>query len=158
NEGLEARAGETDGQDLVVVLRRGFIEVQRGDDRAVRKRDLPFAKRLDRNVVAELSAYLSHCGSGQMVDGEQAPIAISVRNGDAIDRRDSALGLRLGLIGVLRRGCRHVRDANGDKGANAQEADDLTSDPKCAALHGLSLDARFEPSRRYAAANVSEVG
>src|SRR5262249_52876395 len=99
----------------------GFVPMQCGNDCAIRERELPFTKGLYRNVVAQLGAHLFQfaCCSGQVVDGDQAPVTVSVRNCDAVDWGGTTLSPRLAFLGVLCRGFRDVQSANGDSGANA---------------------------------------
>src|SRR5262245_1807647 len=58
--------------------------MQRGNDCAVRERELPFTKGLYRNVIAQLGAHLFQFAScsRQVVDGDQAQVTVSVRNCD----------------------------------------------------------------------------
>src|SRR5262249_34322643 len=121
DERLESGAGKTDGQDLVVFLRRNLGPMQRGNDRAVRERELPFAKRLYRNIVAQLSAQLFDLASCvfEVADGDYAPVAVSGRNRHAVDRRGVARGRWLTCRDILCRGFGDVESANGDDGANS---------------------------------------
>ena len=93
--------------------------MQRGNDCAVRERELTFPKGLYRNIVAQLGAHLFQFASCQVINGDRAPVTVSGRNCDAIDRRGIALSLWLVLLGALCRGFRDVQNANGDNGANA---------------------------------------
>src|SRR5262249_15597042 len=127
---LQAGAGKAAGEDFVVVLRRGFMPVQRGNDGAVRERELAGPKRLDRNIVAQLGAHLFQAASGQVVDGDQAPVAVAGRNRDAVDRGGVALGLRRTLLGTLCRRRRDVKSADRDDGANPQGPKNRRSSPQ----------------------------
>src|SRR5262249_7828137 len=73
----------------------------------------------------------------QVVDGDQAPVTVSVRNRDAIDR--GGIARSLALLGALRRGLRDVERANRDRGANAHNAKNLPGGPK---RHDLLPSAR----------------
>src|SRR6516164_3183115 len=105
--------------------------MQRGNDRAVRERERPFAKGLYRNIVAQLGAQLFQVASGQAGDGDQAPVTVSGRNCDAVDRGGMTLGPSLALLGALCRGFRDVQRANGESGANAESSKYRTPGPTC---------------------------
>jgi hypothetical protein len=60
---FEAEAGKTGGQSLVVKVGRFFIPMESGNDCAVRERQSPVAKGIDRKIVAQLRANVSY-GSG----------------------------------------------------------------------------------------------
>src|SRR5262249_36840087 len=105
--------------------------MQRGNDCAVRERELPFAKRLYRDIVAQLGAQLFQLASCQVGDGDQAPVTVSGRNCDAIDRGGMTLGPWLALLGALCGGFRDVQRANGESGANAESTKNLPSGPTC---------------------------
>src|SRR6516164_1067147 len=110
--------------------------MQRRNDCAVRERELPLAKGLYRNVVAQLSAQLPEATSCEVADSDQAPVAVSSRNCDAIDRGGITPRLYLALLGALCGGFREVESANEESGANAQSTMSLRSDVKC---HDLLL-------------------
>src|SRR5262249_40979747 len=112
----------------------GFIPMQRGYHGAVWERELSCPKGLYRNIVTQLGAQLLQVASCQAGDGDQAPVTVSGRNCDAIDRGGSTLSRWLALPGALRRRFRDVQRANGDRGADAQSTKNLPSGPKC---HGL---------------------
>ena len=114
--------------------------MQRGNDCAVREGDRPVAKGLDRNIVAQLGAQLFQVVACQAGDRDQAPVTVSGRNCDAIDRGGMTLGLRLALL-ALCRGVRNVQSANGDCGANAQSAEKVPGGRKCHDL--LPVGARL---------------
>src|SRR5260221_1200330 len=103
--------------------------MQRGNDCAVRERELSFPERLDRNIVAQLGAQLFQVVSYQVGNGDHAPVAVSGRNCDAIDRGGITLGLWLALL-ALCGGSRDVQSANGRRGANASSGKNLTHGPK----------------------------
>src|SRR5262249_5660428 len=93
NERLEAGTRKADGQDFIVFVRRDFIPMQRGNDGAVRERELPCPKGLYRNTVPQLGAHLFYGASCQVVDGDQAPVTVSGRDFDSVDRRSFSVGL-----------------------------------------------------------------
>jgi hypothetical protein len=90
--------------------------MQRGNDCAVRERELPFPKGRYRNVVAQLGAHLFQVASSQMIDGDQAPVTEPRRNFDSVDWRGLSIGLpRCGS---------HVGDHAGQRaGSNERESD-----------------------------------
>src|SRR5262245_62705550 len=67
--------------------------MQRGNDCAVRERELAFAKGLYRNVIAQLGAQLLEFVSCQLLDRDQAPVAVTCGNFDTVDRRGVSVGL-----------------------------------------------------------------
>src|SRR5215813_6265251 len=95
NKRLQARARKADRYDFVVFLRRDFIPMQRGNDGAVGERELPCPKGLYRNIVAQLGAHLFQVAScsRQVVDRDQAPVTISARDLDSVDRRGVSVDL-----------------------------------------------------------------
>src|SRR5579871_1736411 len=90
DEGLSSR--EWTGEDVIVHLRGDPIPMQRCNDRAVRKRWLPFLERVDRDVVAELDAKLVDFTGQQLVYGDHLPVAISLRDLGEEDWARPALG------------------------------------------------------------------
>src|SRR5580704_8944336 len=74
--------------------------MQRGNDGAIRERQSAVAVGLDRKIVAQFGAQLLELASptGQLLarqslDGDQAPIVISVGDFNSIDRRSLSIGL-----------------------------------------------------------------
>src|SRR5262249_37643539 len=82
---------------------------------------------LYRNIVAQLRAQLLEFASGQVNHRDQAPVAVSGRNCDAIDRG----GMTLGLLGALRRRRRDVKSPDGDSRASAYSAKGLQGGMTC---------------------------
>ena len=79
-------AGEFGGQGFVVVFGRDTGPVNRGNDAAVRERELPFLKGFDRFIVAELSAQLVGLAwYKKLVNGDRFPIAVSGGDFDSVD-------------------------------------------------------------------------
>src|SRR5262245_9079614 len=126
--------------------------MQRGNDCAVRERERPVAKGLDRNIVAQLGAQLFQVASCQAGDRDQAPVTVSGRNCDAIDRGGMTLSLRLALL-ALCRGFRDVQSANGDCGANAQSTEKAPGGRKCHDL--LPVGARLTYADWLSACRIS---
>src|SRR5271163_1856982 len=82
-------AGEWNVQNFVVVLRRDATPMNCGNDGAVRERERPFLKGLDRYVVADLSAQLlAHTREMELFHGDQLPVAVSGRDFDSVYRGD----------------------------------------------------------------------
>src|SRR5262245_33012281 len=127
--------------------------MQRGNDCAVRERELSFPKGLYRNIVAQLGAHLFQIASCQVVDGDQSPVTVSDWNCDAIDRGGITLSLRLALLGALCRGSRDVKSANDDSDANAQSTKNLPSGPK--GHNRLPAGARLIHSDQLSSCRIS---
>src|SRR5258706_13838923 len=98
--------------------------MQRGNDCAVRERELSFPERLDRNIVAQLGAQLFQVVSYQVGNGDHAPVAGSGRNCDAIDRGGITLSLWRALL-ALCGGSRDLKRPNARGGPNASSAKTL---------------------------------
>jgi hypothetical protein len=130
--------------------------MERGNDCAVRDRKFPLSKGIYRNVVAQLGAHLFQLVSRQVIDGDQTPLTVSVRNCDAVDRGGITLSLCLALLGALCRGFRDVQSGSDGSGANGYNTKNLSNGPKCHdLLRGAQLSyswlgahfVRLEPSR-----------
>src|SRR5580698_8597786 len=68
--------------------------MQRGNDGAVRERELPFPKGGYSEIVAQLGAQLlQSSGTRQLFDSNQAPVPIPLRQLDPVDRRSLAVRL-----------------------------------------------------------------
>ena len=67
--------------------------MQCGNDCAIREREFSFAKGFDRNVVAQLGAHLFQAAPGQVIDGDQAPVTVSGRNFNAVNRGGLTIGV-----------------------------------------------------------------
>src|SRR5580704_4032360 len=105
--------------------------MQRGNDRAIRERPSSIAEGLDRNIVAQFGAQLLEITSttgqllaGQLLDRDQVPVTISLRELDPIDRR--------GLAARLAR----ARSGDGDRAGEHANPDQRENNPS----HGLLLN------------------
>ena len=74
--------------------------MQRGNDRAIREAQNPVAKGLDRKIVPNWAAQLLELASStrqllarQLLNGNQAPVTISVGDFNSIDRCGVSIGL-----------------------------------------------------------------
>src|ERR1700722_5172571 len=103
------------------------------DDCAVRERDCPLLKGLDRYFVAELSTQLVELVGLELVHRDQLPIAVSGRNRDAVDRGGIA----------LRRGPCDIQSTKRENSANAQSKRVFQS-----ATSGMKHDSLLEGGRR----------
>jgi hypothetical protein len=85
--------------------------VQRSYDCAVRERELSFLKGLYRDIVPQLRAQLLELASYsyQLINRDQAPVTISGRDCNAIDRGSIISSLRLAFHGAL---CGRFRGTN----------------------------------------------
>src|SRR5262249_56391401 len=68
--------------------------MQRGNDCAVREWELPFAKGFYCNVIAQLGAQLLEFVSRQLLDRDQAPVAVTCGNFDPVDWGGVSVTLR----------------------------------------------------------------
>ena len=115
--------------------------MDRGNDGAVRKRELRVSKGLDRNVIAQLGAHLFDA-SRQVVDGNQAPVTVIRGDFDSVDWR----GISVRLSGCGDRGAGGGRQCSNH---NQRENNPLHRVPLCLDLNGYTLvadDKRNEQS------------
>src|SRR5580693_2076891 len=113
-------------KDFVVFLRRNVTPGQPGDDRAVRKRQLPFPVGLDRQIIAEKGSKIVEVAFF-VGHGNQLPVAVSGGNFDSEDRGGF-------FISVSRCGGRRNDNAGHRRNCNQQESDQFHYDvllPTC---------------------------
>src|SRR5262245_47090270 len=90
--------------------------MQRGNDCAVREWELPFAKGFYCNVIAQLGAQLLEFVSRQLLDRDQAPVAVTCGNFDPVDWG--------GVSVTLSQRGSHVENAVGHRSGSSRQTSD----------------------------------